>query len=193
MRCFIAIDLSDSMKESMSACIRQLKPVSSDVRWVAPVNLHLTLKFLGEVPEARMPELLAVLPQVALASDPFELSITGTGAFPNERRPNVLWAGVRAPDALRTLYLRVEDAMAGLGFPKEQRRFSPHLTIGRVKGHQGMPDLMGRFRTFQNTFFGSIDVHEIVLMQSILKPTGAEYAKVGAFRLRRDGNQGSAG
>lgn len=190
MRCFIAIDLSESLKKSVNDCIRQLKPLSHDVRWVVPSNLHLTLKFLGEVPDTSVQQLLAVLEPVAQASEPFTLSVTGTGAFPDERRPNILWAGVQAPAGLRTLYLRVEDAMADLGFPKEQRRFSPHLTIGRVKGHQGMADLMSRFRTFQNTFFGSIEVHEIAVMQSILKPSGAEYARVGTFRLRQDGNQG---
>lgn len=190
MRCFIAIDISESLKKSVNDCISQLKPLSRDVRWVVPANLHLTLKFLGEVPEAGVPQLLAVLEPVAQVSDPFELSITGTGAFPDERRPTILWVGVRAPAALRALYLRVEDAMAALGFPKEQRRFSPHLTIGRVKGRHGMPELMSRFRTFQNAFFGSIEVREIVLMQSILKPSGPEYARLGAFRLREDAHQG---
>ncbi len=81
MRCFIAIDLSESLKKSVNDCIRQLKPLSRDVRWVVPSNLHLTLKFLGEVPDTSVQQLLAVLEPVAQASEPFTLSVTGTGAF----------------------------------------------------------------------------------------------------------------
>lgn len=186
MRCFIAIDFPEALKRTVNDCIRTLKPLSRDVRWVSSANLHLTLKFLGEVPEAKITDISESLTAAAAATEPFVITVSGTGSFPNERRPNVLWAGITAVNSLFSLQSRVDDAMSDLGFAKEQRRFAPHLTIGRLKGTQGVAELMSRFRTFQNAFFGSIEVQEIVLMQSILKPSGAVYTELGKFRLRQN-------
>lgn len=185
MRCFIAIDLPELLKQSLDEVVHQLKPLSRDVRWVPAGNLHLTLKFLGEVADAKIPAIAERLEEITATGAPFSLAVSGTGAFPDERRPHVLWAGVSVPPPLLALQSEVDETMAGLGFPKEQRRYAPHLTIGRVKGMQGMAELMSRFHTFQNVFFGSIEVHEIVLMQSITKPSGAVYAKLDRFRLRQ--------
>lgn len=188
MRCFIAIDFPELLKKAINDCVRQLKPLSRDVRWVASANLHLTLKFLGEVPESRISMISGALHLLSQSFQPFSIDIVGAGAFPNERRPNVFWVGIKAEEPLLSLQSRLEDTMSELGFQKERRGFVPHLTIGLVKGYQDMSELMSRFLTFQNTFFGSIEVHEIVLMQSILKPSGAVYAKAGEFSFRQGGN-----
>lgn len=185
MRCFIAIDLSDAVRGQIADCIRQLEPLSRDIRWVPPANLHLTLKFLGEVPDARIRELSPALQDAAHASEPLRLNVAGTGVFPNSRRPNVLWVGMQHSPELILLHGRVEQAAARFGFPPEQRHFSPHLTIGRVKGVSGVDAAISHFRTFQNSIFGSIDVHEIKLMQSILSPSGATYETVGRYPLGR--------
>jgi 2'-5' RNA ligase len=186
MRCFVAIDFPAPLNRSVDDVVRRLKPLSRDVRWVTPGNLHLTLKFLGEVPETTIPAIASALKAVAESAEPFTLTVAGAGSFPNERRPNVLWAGITTPSLLLSLQSGVEDAMADLGFSKEQRCFTPHLTMGRVKGADGVVELMIRFRTFQNAFFGSIEVREIVLMQSSMKPTGAVYNKIGQFMLRQN-------
>ena len=183
MRCFIAIDLSDEVRHAVADCIQQLKPLSGDIRWVPPANLHLTLKFLGEISGAQSQGIDRALQELAVSFAPFSLDVSGTGVFPNQRRPHILWVGIRYSADIIQLQAQVANATSRLGFAREERAFSPHLTIGRVKGLRGVDAALSHFRTFQNAFFGSIEVHEIRLMQSILSPSGATYALVGRYQL----------
>jgi 2'-5' RNA ligase len=184
MRCFFAITLPESLKKELNDCLSQLKPFSHTARWVSTENLHLTLKFLGNVRDTQISELIAKLQPLLQSVEPFKLSVRGVGTFPAKGAPNVFWVGIEASDVLFKLHHIVDDVAASFGIPKEQRRFSPHLTIGRARGYE-TEKLMSRFRTFGNTFFGSIDVHEISLFQSILKPSGAEYRRIDSWKLGR--------
>jgi len=184
MRCFFAITIPESLKKELNNCLSQLKPFSHTVRWVSTENLHLTLKFLRNIPDTQIPELIAKSQPLLQSVEPFKLSVKGVGTFPAKGAPNVFWVGIEPSDALLRLHHIVDDAVASLGILKEQRRFSPHLTIGRARGYE-TEKLMSRFRTFENAFFGSIDVHEISLFQSILKPSGAEYRLIDSCKLGR--------
>jgi 2'-5' RNA ligase len=113
----------------------------------------------------------------------FNINIRGAGAFPNFKYPNILWIGIDGPEELKRLYEDIEECMFELGFEKEDRKFSPHLTIGRVKDRKGIETVIKELHTFKDTFFGSIELNEVLLMRSILKPTGAEYSEIAGFKL----------
>ena len=184
MRSFIAIDLPPGIKEAIKDVVRELSPGSSGIRWVPVENIHLTLKFLGEVKEDQVPGVENQLRAAAGRHQAFNITVKGAGAFPNLRSPNVLWIGIEVSEALSSLFRDIDAGMSGLGFEPEARRFSPHLTIGRVKDKNGTAPAMMGISTYKETIFGTIDVQEIRLMKSVLKPSGAEYSGIADIRLK---------
>ncbi|WP_333652563.1 RNA 2',3'-cyclic phosphodiesterase [Dissulfurispira sp.] len=184
MRCFIAIDMSGNIKNAIAGVIEKCGLNSKGVRWVAVENIHLTLKFLGDVKEDLIPEIQKGLALICMRRDVFNINIRGAGAFPNFKYPNVLWMGIDESEELKRLYEDIEESMFELGFEKEDRKFSPHLTIGRVKERKGIEPVIKGLYTFKDTFFGSIEVNEVLLIRSVLKPTGAEYSKIAGFKLK---------
>jgi 2'-5' RNA ligase len=185
MRCFIALDISDEIRKAIAGMIQKASIGVRGIRWVSAENIHLTLKFLGEVKEELIPEMQKRLSEACARHKAFPINIRGTGAFPNPKYPNVLWVGIDKSEELKRLYLDIDEAMSSLGFEKEDRDFSPHLTIGRVKDKRGIEPALKELYTFKDAFFGSIDVTEILLMKSVLKSSGAEYSKIAVFRLSR--------
>ncbi len=183
MRCFIAIDLPEAIKESIGNLIKELRQAPEDVKWVAPENMHLTLKFLGEVEEKRIGEIKRRLALLCERHRTFSLSLRGTGAFPGLKYPRVLWVGIDAPEELTHIFQDIEASLSEMGFEKETRRFSPHLTLGRVRDARTIDLTIKGLSTFKESFFGTIEVHDIVLMQSTLKPTGPEYSKLHVFTI----------
>ena len=135
VRSFIAIPVPGAGIQALEEAAKNLEPeIGKNVRWVRPESIHLPLKFMGDIPAAMVERVLEALPPVAARFGPFELSISGLGVFPNSRRPRVLWAGVHGDlETLSSLQLAIDDAVGELGLPKEQRAFSPHLTLGRVR------------------------------------------------------------
>ena len=182
LRTFIAIPLPEAVQDKVDALLSDLRKADAAVRWVPARNLHLTLKFLGDVAEARLEELYVGIRMATEGIEPFRITLTGLGAFPNARRPRVLWIGMDVPEAMQRLYENIEKDLSRLHFPKEKRRFSPHLTIGRVKGLRGMERLMS---VVERTEFGpeTVSVARIVAMKSDLRPTGAVYAPLKEFAL----------
>lgn len=185
MRCFIAIDIPDEVKGKIRILIDNMRHLSKGVRWVPIENIHLTLKFLGDVSEDLIPDIKNRLILLKNKYNPFKIDIKGTGAFPSPKYPSVLWIGVEPSDQLEKLYLDIEDAMYEFGFEKEDRKFSPHLTIGRIKDRKGIDLVVKELYTIKDMFFGSIDIREFVLIRSILKPTGAEYSDLAKFKLEK--------
>ena len=185
MRCFIAIDIPADIRQSIADVIGKCNQGSKGVKWVAPEKIHITLKFLGEVNEGLITDIQKKLAPVCAERDIFTVTIKGAGAFPDFKYPNVLWIGIDESEELKRLYEDIEDVLSKLGFEKENRKFSPHLTIGRIKDRKGIEPVIKEIYTFKDAFFGSIDVNEILLMRSILKPAGSEYSKIAGFRLSR--------
>jgi len=146
------------------------------VKWVRPEALHLTLKFLGDVDEAREPSLREALGQVGNDARPVTLHIEGFGVFPDFRRPRVVWAGVAPDPGLELLQHRVEQAFGPLGFPTEGKPFRPHLTLGRAardarpSGFTGLEDALGAI-----AFSETVVVPDVDLMESTLQSSGAVY------------------
>ena len=185
LRCFIAIDIPEQIKRGMGDLIAFLKKHNADVKWVAHENLHLTLKFLGKTPEDLLPGIGASLSKIVLSYETFCIKIYGVGVFPNKKYPRIIWVGIEDTDFLKNLQGDIESRMASLGYQKEEREFQPHLTLGRVRSQKGMAHIIHELDTLQSKDFGSIEVNNIKLMRSDLKPTGVQYSCLQKILLGR--------
>jgi 2'-5' RNA ligase len=180
MRLFVALEIPSAVREKLAALIEALRAVSPQTRWVRTENLHVTLKFIGEVPEAKLADIRVAL--AGIRSDlPCTLDFRGLGFFPNEKYPRVLWAGVEAPPNFRTLAADIDLAMEPLGIPREHRPFSPHLTLSRFE--RTWPPEKLRVAIHENGArdFGSLRTGKFHLIESKLKPSGAEYTTLESF------------
>ena len=186
LRTFIAIPLPEAIQTEVGKVLSDLRKVDAAVRWVPARNLHLTLKFLGDVEEARLEDLFLGIQKATEGIEPFQIALRGLGAFPNARRPRVLWIGLDYPETMQKLYQNIEEELFLLKFPREKRKFSPHLTIGRVKAQRGMEALMP---VVERTIFGpeTVEVDRVVAMKSDLRPTGAVYSPLKEFALKSGG------
>ena len=187
-RLFIAIDLPDEVKTLLRALQAQLGRHTQAVRWADPNGTHLTLKFLGEVRVAQIEAVTQGVQQAAHGARPLTLSTAALGGFPNGQRPRVLWLGVAGDlEPLRALQAAVEREIAPLGFPTEQRPFSPHLTLGRSHKDPRPAELVEIGRALAQIAAPqpvSFEVRELVLMRSELRPGGARYTPVAHAGLR---------
>lgn len=196
MRLFIAIELTSALQEKLTAVTRPWIAVlpEGSVRWVRPEGRHLTLKFLGEVPEERVGEIQAALLSAVDPIPGFPLHVGGFGTFPNLRHPRVLWVGVEDPTGdLARVQAVVEGAMVELGFDPERRAFHPHITLGRVGRRvrgQGLKSLASQLGEVQIDSVGEMKVGQIYLIRSELKPTGAEYTRILAAPLKGEARAG---
>jgi RNA 2',3'-cyclic 3'-phosphodiesterase len=191
LRSFLALEIPAEVQGALADSIDPLqkalpKPL---IRWVPSHNVHLTLKFLGDVSPANLEQLAEALKKEIATCEPFTMSVGGLGAFPNPRRARVLWIGLDAPPALMQLMRIVETISARLGFPSEDRPFSPHLTIGRVGQNVTGTDLQ-HIRTFlEATHIGTIGMVHVDAMQifrSDLQPAGSVYTRLYSLPLLKN-------
>lgn len=179
LRTFIALELSSGVKARARQLVDRLRITDSKINWVQPENMHLTLKFLGDVPEIETPEICRCVAKAAATIEPFEIVFRGAGAFPTAEHPRSLWIGVQdGTEYLLELQAAIEDALYNdLGFAKERRRFQPHLTIGRVKHAGGAEGKRLAELIEQNADFdGNLSVvDEVVTFASFLGREGPTY------------------
>jgi RNA 2',3'-cyclic 3'-phosphodiesterase len=182
MRSFIALEMPQEVKEHAAGVIRELKTSGADLKWVAPANLHLTLKFLGEVEQESLPGLIQAQEAACARARALELAVEGCGAFPGLKSPKVVWLGLGGQVAkLAQLAGALGEAFEPLGFAPEKRAFKPHLTLGRLRrGRRGQkpPPTGPLTRTLAGLAGekGPIFVaRHVVLMKSTLTPQGAIY------------------
>ena len=188
IRAFIAISLSEEVCHGLDQVLEELKSriPGTLVRWVPARNIHLTLKFLGDVSSSNLEILKKVLHGEAGKHNPMQFSVGGIGAFPSIRRPRVIWIGVQAPQELQTLQRGIELETTRLGYAQEERDFSPHLTLGRVSRNisgdevRHLSDLLS---DFQVGSLGVVRVDEVHLYRSDLTPAGAIYTRLFTARL----------
>jgi len=184
VRTFIAIELPSDLKQHIHEATKPLRDVARDVKWVEAENLHITLKFLGATPEALLPEVEQSLKSAMQGHRAFDMSFIGVGAFPSGKRPpRVVWVGVNAPDEILSIQHDVESAVVALDFEPDDRPYSPHLTIGRVKQPPKGWLLRREMESLGETTFGKIHVAGISLMKSTLRPSGAVYERLFNFTL----------
>lgn len=189
IRAFIALDLPPATQESIEKQTARLRQTLGNdvIRWVSPHNMHLTLKFLGSVPVSHLDFLKRMLAQAADSQPQFDLQIGGFGSFPNSKRPRVLWVGIHAPASLASLQKTIADGANRLGYEKEARAFSPHLTIGRVRqgiNGQELQKIGNAISTIQLGKIGTARVDSVHLYQSDLNSEGSTYTKLFSTPLR---------
>jgi 2'-5' RNA ligase len=184
MRLFIAIELPDEIKQGIARVQEELRKAGADAGWTRPEGIHLTLKFLGEVPEAKVQEIMTALTAAAKGIGMLKLEVEGAGAFPHAKSPRVLWTGVRGDtEKLAALQAAIEDGMEQLGFDREARKFSPHLTLARIKFPKHRDNWQQMIEEIKNVMLGSFEAGHVSLMQSELKREGAVYTEVGRVEL----------
>ena len=180
MRLFVALELPAAVRENLAALLKALRAVSPQTRWVRPENLHLTLKFMGEVPETEFAVIRNAL-AAARSDQPVALEFRGLGFFPNEKRPRVFWAGIEASPNLKTLAAEIDRAAEKLGIPREQRPFAPHLTLARFEPPELPEKLRSAIEENAAREFGSFRTNQYLLIESKLKPSGAGYTTLESF------------
>ena len=187
LRSFIAIELPDSVRAALSEFQQEIQKAGADVRWVKPQGIHLTLKFLGEIAEKDVDRVINAVEGAGRNYSSFHLQIRGAGVFPNKKAPRVLWAAVEGNGILEGLQHEIEDALARLGFAKEDRKFSPHLTLGRFRSLSGREPLLERIELSKDREFGFMNVDMVSLMKSELGPAGAKYTRLAEIALKGSG------
>ena len=189
LRLFIAIELPDAAREALSTLQKRLQAADTArvIRWSSIDGIHLTLKFLGDVPPDRVPEITAGLTAATAGHTPFDLTVAGVGCFPTLRKPRVVWAGSGGNSAaLHALRDAVEQHIAPLGYPTDERPFSPHFTLGRARQEAASSALATFGAQIGKLEVGTLyswRVDDLSLMRSDLKPSGAVYTQVAHFEL----------
>ncbi len=190
VRAFIAIHLPEDVIQQLGnqiAIISELVPQDL-IRWVRETNVHITLKFLGNVAAIDLDEITKSIQYTAVRHAAFQFDVASFGCFPDIQSPHTLWIGIREPTgALLRLQSDLEDGLEGFGFSRERRKFNPHLTIGRVKRHirrNEISDLAQHLVQVKVGNIGTVQVSEIALMRSDLRPTGAVYTRIAVAELK---------
>lgn len=192
MRLFVALDIDEEIRKKIAAFIARVGGLAPDARWVKSESLHVTLKFIGEKPDAMVDDVESALKTVS--GQPFRVSFRGCGFFPTPKSARVFWLGIDADSGLATLAKAVEGRLAKLGIPEEKREFSPHLTLARAGGGSGAPrwrqgDRPNRqFAALQSRLgevpeFGTMTARDFFLYRSQLSPKGSRYTKIARFPL----------
>jgi 2'-5' RNA ligase len=185
LRTFVAVEIPAEVRVALAAVQSHLRQRGVHARWVRPQGMHLTLKFLGDIPADQIPRAADALQLAAGGHAAFSLTAAGIGVFPALRRPRVIWAGFSGGTGpLADLQAGVEEQLAAAGFPREDRPFRAHLTIGRCSEAAAPAVMAEAVTSFAGECFGGLDVSEIVLFQSELKPDGPVYTARARARLR---------
>jgi 2'-5' RNA ligase len=185
IRTFICIELPDEIRDRIGALQDRLKHVSADVSWVRPAKIHLTLKFLGDVGALKIARVCAAVENAIQGEEAFPIEVGGTGCFPSAQNPRILWIGVASPsDKLKQLQTSIEKTLEAMAFARENRPFSAHLTLGRVKSRLNARRLVEELAEAGSEKL-SFQVSKIAVMRSDLKAKGAVYTPLASIPLIR--------
>ncbi len=184
IRGFVAIELPRTVKTFLTKISADLKRCRADVKWVRPEGMHLTLKFLGNVRGDLIPAIENELRSILVGQAAMNMQVTGLGAFPGLNKPRVIWAGLKdVSGRIAPLAAEIDKALEPLGFEREKRPFSPHLTLGRVRSNSGIRDLVEAVRNQMDVAGPKFVADRVIFFESILKPSGAEYHPLCSFDL----------
>ncbi|MFH0826478.1 MAG: RNA 2',3'-cyclic phosphodiesterase [Candidatus Omnitrophota bacterium] len=185
MRTFIAIELPQEIRESLAQLQDRLKQSHADVKWVDPQNIHLTLKFLGEIDAEQLDKIIRVLEQVCLGKKTFQMRLSSIGAFPKMHFPRVLWVSVdKGESETKEIAAELEEKVSIFGVPKEKRSFSSHITIGRVRSNLFKDKLVNDLKMIGSLEGKEFAVTELTLFKSTLTPKGAAYEALKTASLK---------
>lgn len=182
IRAFLAIDLDDDLKPKINKIIREFKQIDANIKYVDLQNLHFTLKFFGDIDTEGIDVLAERIENVVNDFDSFNIKIKGCGAFPNKNRIKVIWVGLDEDKILKDLHDKLDKQFNSLGFDLD-KKFSSHLTIGRMRSAKGKEKVKNTIESFDNVDIGSMEVTRIVLKKSTLTPSGPIYEDLIEFKL----------
>ena len=185
MRLFVALDIPETVLDSLAKLSRSLRQFCHAALWVRIEGAHVTLKFIGETPADRVECIRSALGEVP-AAGPIELRFAGLGFFPDSRRPRVFWAGIESGAALRALAASIEARLEPLGIPREARYFRSHITLARFDSPNGLDPLRAAVEKLGVPEFGRALAGEFHLYQSVLKRGGAEYTRLASYPISRE-------
>jgi 2'-5' RNA ligase len=180
VRLFVALEIPAAVRDNLATLIKELRNAEPKARWVRAENLHVTLKFLGETLSEKLEEIRNALSAVH-SEQLVALDFRGLGFFPNERRPRVLWAGMHASPNVQSLAASMDQALEKLAFPREDRPFTPHLTLARFSSPRITEKLRAAIEQNMARESGRVKTNEFHLVESKLKPSGAEYTRLATF------------
>jgi len=184
MRSFIAIEILEDIKDKITEIQQKLKATNADVKWTEPNNIHLTLKFLGEIDDEKLGKIINLLPSVARGCKPFKIEIGGVGKFPPRGIPRIIWVGCKGGlSAIGSLSKSIDECVSDIGIAKEKREFAAHVTIGRVRTSRNATFLNETIEILSGASFGSQIVKKIVLFKSQLGGTAPVYTAIKDFIL----------
>lgn len=189
MRAFIAIDPPQEIKNYLADIQTKLKKSNADVKWVKPQNIHLTLKFLGEIDDTKLHKIIDILNGISLNHAGFFMRTAHVGAFPRIQSPRVIWVGIdKGNDRITSIVHELEEKIEKIGLPKEEKSFSSHITIGRTKSSLNREKLSGLLNNAAHeglaTNFPEFFVPNIILFKSVLTPQGPVYETLKEFNLK---------
>lgn len=184
MRTFIAVEIGQDSKDKLAKLEDEFKRIAADVKWVKPDNIHITLKFLGEVPAGDIEKINKAVETATQKFKTFEINLREVGGFPSLKNPRVIWVGVEeGKEELIRLSQSVDRELSSLGFPPEERDFVPHLTIGRVKSSKNIKELAQKIDKHQNANFGQGIVDKVLIMESNLNLKGPTYSVIKEIKF----------
>lgn len=186
VRAFIAIELPSIIAKSLEEIQNNLKDTANKITWVKPDNIHLTMKFLGNIETDKAHAIEKILKNIVSQISIGKLSVKGVGAFPTINNPRVIWVGVEDDKNLLNIYTQLEEGVASLGFKKEERPFKPHLTLGRIKFLKDKKGLKERLEKLADIKFASFIVDSLILFKSELTPEGSLYTKLKEVKLAKN-------
>jgi len=193
MRCFVAVELEPALRRPLTRLLREQLPRTREVRWCTEQQLHVTLKFLGEVSDGQLSAVCDAVTAAADSVEPFSLHLTGLGCFPSPRSPRVLWCGVEDPAGGCARWVDLADPLfEDLGFSRETRKFHPHITLGRSKSPAGSDVMRRVLEEVPAPATPTMTVEEVVLFESRLTPGGAQYTPRFKARLGGQSARGPA-
>ncbi len=184
IRAFVAIEISPALREQIAVQTLALKKaLPAKIRWTTPQNIHLTLKFLGDIAPDSLPTLTHALAATAAQQTTFDIAIGGFGVFPGPKNPRIFWIGIQAPPDLAHLHRAIETTCFRLGYPPEEKPFNPHLTLGRLRDQADMTSLRPALQQIQIGPLGQVTISSLTLFRSDLRPQGPIYAPLAHFPL----------
>ncbi|MBU1007356.1 MAG: RNA 2',3'-cyclic phosphodiesterase [Candidatus Omnitrophica bacterium] len=183
-RAFIAIDLDLAHKQKISGLISDLKQANADVKWANEGQLHITLKFLGNIGDIELEQVSGIIKDIAINTKTFAISLSGISVFPDTHRPNVVWVGIdKGADILKFLVDKIGSRLESAGLKKEKREFRAHLTLGRAKSLKNINYLTELIKKTDFRPTDKIEIKNIILFQSTLTPKGAVHTPLAKFKL----------
>jgi len=187
IRAFIAVEIDQPHKQKLSDLITHFKKSDADIKWVTENQMHLTLKFLGNIEQEKTQEISDILKGIADSSNSFDIQFSGIGAFPNLKRPRIVWIGIeKGSELLKLLNSKIEYGLEKIGFEKEKREYKTHLTLGRVKSLKNIKELTSLIDKTTLGFQDKIKIDKLTLFQSTLTPKGAVYAPLAEHIFRAE-------